>query len=73
MNETIMPDTVLSQSAVKHLVDRFGIVDTERFISLINKERFNYTEWQRDLFDGMTAKDILRAASEWKKNATANE
>jgi hypothetical protein len=73
MNEAIMTDTVLSQSAVKYLVDKFGIVDTERFLSLINKERFDYTEWQRDLFDGMTAKEILRAASEWKKNRDNNE
>jgi len=68
MNGAVMTDTVLSQSAVKHLVDKFGIVDTERFISLINKERFDYTEWQRGLFDGMSGKEILRAASEWKKN-----
>ena len=73
MSGAIMTDTVLSQSAVKCLVDKFGIVDTERFISLINKERFDYTEWQRDLFDGMTAKEILRAASEWKKNRDNNE
>ena len=73
MNGAIMTDTVLSQSAVKCLVDKFGIVDTERFISLINKERFDYTEWQRDLFEGMTAKEILRAASEWKKNRDNNE
>ena len=73
MSGATMTDTVLSQSAVKYLVDKFGIVDTERFISLINKERFDYTEWQRDLFDGMTAKEILRAASEWKKNRDNNE
>jgi hypothetical protein len=73
MSGAVMTDTVLSQSAVKCLVDKFGIVDTERFISLINKERFNYTEWQKDLFDGMTAKEILRTASDWKKSTVNQE
>ena len=67
MNGVVMNDTVLSHSAVKCLIDKFGIVDTERFISLIIKEPFDYTEWQRDLYDGMTGKEILRAASEWAK------
>ena len=68
MNGAVMTDTVLSQSAVKCLVDRFGIVDTERFISLINKERFDYTEWQRDLFNDMTVEELFDAATEWKKS-----
>ena len=72
MNGAVMTDTVLSRNAVQCLVDKFGIVDAERFISLINKERFDYTEWQRDLFDGMTAKEILKAASDWKKNKDNN-
>ena len=62
-----MTDTVLTQSAVKHLIDKFGIVDTERFISIINKERFDYTEWQRDLYADMTTDEIFTAASEWAK------
>jgi hypothetical protein len=67
MNEAIMNDTVLSDSAVKCLIKNFGIVDTERFISIIIKERFDYTEWQRGLYDGMTTDDIFTAASEWAK------
>jgi hypothetical protein len=65
MSGATMNDAVLSQNVLNCLVENFGIVDTERFISIINKERFDYTAWQRDLFVDMTAKDILRAASEW--------
>jgi hypothetical protein len=71
MSGAIMTDTVLSQNAVKCLVDKFGIVDTQRFISLINKERFDYTEWQRDLYNDMTAEELFTAASEWHKKETA--
>jgi len=60
-----MNDTVLSRNAVKCLVDNFGIVHTERFIALIIKEPFDYTEWQKDLFNDMTTDELFSAASNW--------
>ena len=68
----MMNDTVLSQNAIKCLIDNFGIVQTERFISLIIKEPFDYTEWQRDLYSDMTADEFFNAVSKWKKS-TANQ
>jgi hypothetical protein len=67
MSGAVMNDTVLNDNAMKCLIKNFGIVDTERFISNINRERFDYTEWQRSLYDGMTVDEILDAASKWAK------
>jgi len=61
-----MTDTVLSRNAVKCLVENFGIVQTERFISLIIKEPFDYTKWQKDLFNDMTTEELFNAASNWR-------
>ena len=61
-----MNDTVLSQRAIKCLIANFGIVQTERFISLIIKEPFDYTKWQADLYDDMTVDELFDAASNWK-------
>jgi hypothetical protein len=61
-----MNDTVLRQSAIKCLIANFGVVQTERFISLIIKEPFDYTEWQRGMYDDMTVDELFNAASEWK-------
>ena len=36
------------------LSEQMGLVEAERFISLILKEPFNYTEWQRNLYEGMS-------------------
>jgi len=33
-------------------------VNAERFISLIIREPFNYTNWQKNLFKGMTIEEI---------------
>jgi len=62
-----MNDTVLKQSAVKCLIENFGIVQTERFISLLIKEPFDYTVWQRDLYDNKTVDELFAVASSWKE------
>ena len=61
----MMNDTVLKISAMRLLIENFGAVDAERFVSLINKEPFDYTVWHRDLFKGMSVKEISRAAKEY--------
>ena len=47
---------------MKLLLEGLGKVDAERFISLIIKEPFDYTKWQRDLFDGMNVRELSRDA-----------
>ena len=64
-----MNDTILSQNVIKCLIQNFGVVQTERFISIIIKEPFDYTKWQRDLFNDMTIEELFDAATEWKENA----
>ena len=34
----------------------------ERFISLIIREPFDYTEWQRDLFNGLSVQELSSQA-----------
>jgi len=45
-----------------HLIESFGHVETERFISLIIKEHFDYTEWQKNLFEDMTIEELSEKA-----------
>ncbi|MCL2202215.1 MAG: hypothetical protein FWB75_09640 [Oscillospiraceae bacterium] len=62
-----MNDTVLKLNVVKCLIENFGVVQTERFISLMIKEPFDYTVWQRDLYKDMTVEELFAAASAWKE------
>ena len=57
-----MTDTALKQSMTKHLIEYFGNVQTERFISLMNKEPFDYTKWQEDLYTDMTVEELSQKA-----------
>lgn len=44
------------------LIEKLGIVEAEQFISVIIREKFDYTKWQQSYFDGMTPKQIDQAA-----------
>lgn len=43
-----------------------GLVETEKFITLIQRERLDYTKWRTQLFEGMTGKQISQKAMEFK-------
>jgi hypothetical protein len=49
----MLTDTVLKRRGLEVLSQGLGILDSERFISLILSEPFDYTEWQRDLYGDM--------------------
>ena len=49
------------------LQDQLGAVDAEYFISLIIREQFDYTQWQREYFDQMTPEEISREAADYNK------
>lgn len=49
------------------LQDQMGTVDAEYFISLIIREQFDYTKWQREYFDAKTPDEIRSEAIEYNK------
>jgi len=55
-------DTELRIRGLKALTDALGDVDAERFISLVLREPFDYTAWQKDLWRDRTVEDISTAA-----------
>jgi hypothetical protein len=59
-----MNDTIILDTGMDFLVEKLGLVDAERFIFLVNKEPFDYTKWQQNLFEGMTGREISAAAME---------
>ncbi len=40
------------------LQENLGVVEAERFISIIIREKFDYTHWQQEHFDAMTPEQI---------------
>ena len=62
MTKTIT-DNELRISGFSVLVQTFGDVNAERFIALMNREPFDYTEWRREnLFVGETVDSLMDKA-----------
>ena len=53
-----MSVTVLKCRGFDVLSESLGPVDAERFISLILREPFDYTEWQQNLYNGVSLEEF---------------
>jgi len=58
----MLAEMALRNEGMRVLLNNLGAVEAERFISLIIREPFDYTEWQRDLFNDMSVKELSRLA-----------
>ena len=52
---------------MKCLTEQMGIIEAEQFISIIIREKFDYTKWQRDYFDAKEPETISKEASLFEK------
>jgi hypothetical protein len=61
-----MTDTLLKTRAMDVLVKNLGVVETERFITLVLKEPFDYTEWRNDNLHGdISVSELNQQATEY--------
>jgi len=61
-------DTVLKNEGMKILAERLGLVKAERFIALMIREPFDYTEWQRELYKDVPLDEFLKNAMDFRLN-----
>lgn len=54
------------------LTQHLGLVDAERFITLIQREKFDYTKWRQSLFTEMSGEEISRQAMKFQKQKIAH-
>lgn len=65
-----MNNTELKIKAYNILSQQLGLVEMERFISLIQLEKFDYTKWRKDLFDDFTVDDLSKQAMKNRSQLT---
>ncbi|MDX2506581.1 MAG: hypothetical protein QNL62_19165 [Gammaproteobacteria bacterium] len=63
----MISDTAIKQKGFEVLKEKLGIVEMERFIMLINREKFDYTKWRKDLFEDMDIEELSNKANEFSK------
>ena len=57
-------DTIIRTEGMNILIKNLGLVEAERFVMLIQREKFDYTKWQENLFENMTIDEIYNSAAE---------
>jgi len=63
-------DTIIRNEGMKILLKNLGMVEAERFIMLIQKEPFDYTKWQENLFEDMSIEEISEKAANLRISST---
>jgi hypothetical protein len=58
-------DNVIKREGFSALAERLDPVELERFIVLLNREKFDYTKWRKDLFEDMTIDQISEEAEKF--------
>ncbi len=62
-------DTEIRTRGLSALVKELGEVEAERFISLLLREPFDYTQWQKTLWKGESLTEISKKAAAFSKQA----
>ena len=62
-----MSNAEIMDRGIMCLLNVLGSVDTERFISNILREKFDYTKWQQQRFDNVSSDDFFDAAVSYDK------
>ena len=63
----MLTDTEIKRKGLRILIEKLGDVDAEKFISLINKEPFDYTQWQSTLWINQTIDQVSEKALNYRK------
>ena len=63
-----MTDTEIKIKGFEILSKYLGMVEMEKFISIIQNEKFDYTEWRQNLFNELTGEEISKMAMDYMKN-----
>ena len=63
----IQTDTLIKKEGFEVLRNKLGEVNMERFIVLVNREKFNYTKWRKNLFEDLKLEELAEKADQYSK------
>ncbi|GAB4497179.1 MAG: hypothetical protein OHK0052_08320 [Anaerolineales bacterium] len=66
-------DTELKALGLEILSRSLGLVETERFIAIIQREKFDYTEWRQSLLSDLSIEEISHRAMQVHRRKTTPE
>jgi len=65
--EMIQTDALIKKEGFEVLRNKLGEVNMERFIVLVNREKFDYTVWRKNLFEDLKLEELAEKADKYSK------
>ena len=62
----MITNTVLRDRGMRILAEQLGLVEAERFIALIRREPFDYTQWRQGLYEDVPLDIFLKNAQNYR-------
>jgi hypothetical protein len=66
----MMTDTEIRAKGAQILAQYLGDIEMERFIALVQREAFDYTQWRQDIDGDESIEDISRKAMDLRRKNT---
>jgi hypothetical protein len=66
-------DILIKHDGFQAIFETLDLVEAERFIALIKRDNFDYTEWRKSLWENLSVEDLSRKAMEYHMNRTDSE
>ena len=63
----MISDSEIKKKGMEALIKELGELEAERFITLITREPFDYTEWQKDLWKDKSVTELSKEAMKYIK------
>jgi hypothetical protein len=63
-------DIAIRQEGMIALINTLGYVDAERFVALVNRETFDYTQWRKTNLqeNNLSVRELSKLAMEYVQN-----
>lgn len=58
-------DNIIKQEGFNALAEKLDNVEVERFFMLINREKFDYTKWRKNLFEELSIEELSNRATNY--------
>ncbi|MCL1875385.1 MAG: hypothetical protein FWF87_03900 [Synergistaceae bacterium] len=65
-------NTALKDEGMRILAEQLGIVEAERFIMLLRREPFDYTQWRQGIFKDVSLDKFLNDAQSYRNRMTTS-
>jgi len=63
-----VPRFIIKKEGFQALKEKLDPVEFERFIVIINREKFDYTKWRKNLFEDLSLEELASKADQYSRN-----